>query len=204
MSNSNIIDLCSDDEMGESNMKKCTREIEPDFDSASAPSVCPTPISRQFWKAGRYEEKQGQRCKAANPYGKNHMRIHPMFLHSNATSHKWAFGAMAELLDNAVDEIENGATFVSIDKMSTPRYGTPALLIRGWPTNPFTFVFSINIWTRITSHMHFWLLKHDIRQQKDDGGGMDPDAIRRCMSFGFSDKKSKLTIGQCIDCTWGH
>ena len=22
----------------------------------------------------------------------NHMRIHPMFLHSNATSHKWAFG----------------------------------------------------------------------------------------------------------------
>ncbi|XP_016649408.1 PREDICTED: protein MICRORCHIDIA 6-like isoform X2 [Prunus mume] len=160
MSNSNIIDLCSDDEMGESNMKKCTREIEPGFDSASAPSVCPTPISRQFWKAGHYEEKQGQRCKAANPYGKNHMRIHPMFLHSNATSHKWAFGAMAELLDNAVDEIQNGATFVSIDKMSTPRYGTPALLIR------------------------------------DDGGGMDPDAIRRCMSFGFSDKKSKLTIGQ--------
>lgn len=65
----------------------------------------------------------------------NHMRIHPMFLHSNATSHKWAFGgilsvisficfpfhipaciqflcpfdhlfaAIAELLDNAVDEV---------------------------------------------------------------------------------------------------
>ncbi|CAB4275248.1 unnamed protein product [Prunus armeniaca] len=116
--------------------------------------------SRQFWKAGYYEIEQGQRCKAANQYGKNHMRIHPMFLHSNATSHKWAFGAMAELLDNAVDEVQNGATFVSIDKISTPRYGTPALLIR------------------------------------DDGGGMDPDSIRRCMSFGFSDKKSKFTIGQ--------
>ncbi|BBH00435.1 Pentatricopeptide repeat superfamily protein [Prunus dulcis] len=105
MSNSNIIDLCSDDEMGRSNIKKCRREIEPGFDSASAPSVCPTPISRQFWKAGYYEIEQGQRCKAANQ-------------------------SMAELLDNAVDEVQNGATFVSIDKISTPQYGTPALLIR--------------------------------------------------------------------------
>ncbi|KAF3613196.1 putative nuclear transcription factor Y subunit B-5-like [Capsicum annuum] len=31
---------------------------------------------------------------------------------------------------------------------------------------------------------------------QDDGGGMDPEAIRRCMSFGFSDKKSTSTIGQ--------
>ncbi|PPR81854.1 hypothetical protein GOBAR_AA38860 [Gossypium barbadense] len=31
---------------------------------------------------------------------------------------------------------------------------------------------------------------------QDDGGGMDPEAIRRCMSFGFSDKKSKSAIGQ--------
>lgn len=34
-----------------------------------------------------------------------HARVHPKFLHSNATSHKWAFGAIAELLDNAVDEV---------------------------------------------------------------------------------------------------
>lgn len=33
--------------------------------------------------------------------------------------------------------------------------------------------------------------------QLDDGGGMDPEAMRRCMSFGFSDKKSKAAIGQC-------
>lgn len=33
----------------------------------------------------------------------------------------------------------------------------------------------------------------------DDGGGMDPEAMRRCMSFGFSDKKSKSAIGQCMD-----
>lgn len=31
----------------------------------------------------------------------------------------------------------------------------------------------------------------------DDGGGMDPEAMRRCMSFGFSDKKSKSAIGHC-------
>ncbi|WJX44968.1 hypothetical protein P8452_31889 [Trifolium repens] len=30
----------------------------------------------------------------------------------------------------------------------------------------------------------------------DDGGGMDSEAMRRCMSFGFSDKNSKLSIGQ--------
>ncbi|XP_028118756.1 protein MICRORCHIDIA 6-like isoform X13 [Camellia sinensis] len=83
-----------------------------------------------------------------------------MFLHSNATSHKWAFGAIAELLDNAVDEIQNGATFVVIDKTTNPRDGNPALLIQ------------------------------------DDGGGMDPETIRRCMSFGFSDKKMKSAIGQ--------
>lgn len=28
---------------------------------------------------------------------------------------------------------------------------------------------------------------------------MDPEAMRRCMSFGFSDKKSKSAIGQCIN-----
>ena len=33
----------------------------------------------------------------------------------------------------------------------------------------------------------------------DDGGGMNPEAMRHCMSFGFSDKKSKSAIGQCMD-----
>lgn len=36
--------------------------------------------------------------------------------------------------------------------------------------------------------------------QLDDGGGMDPDAMRCCMSFGFSDKKSQFAIGRCTDC----
>ncbi|KAI3919455.1 hypothetical protein MKW98_030166 [Papaver atlanticum] len=149
----------------------------------------PAPLTRQFWKTGSYESV---RTPAAIQNGRNHLRVHPKFLHSNATSHKWAFGgknswfsckyysyliyltsssffiynhlivlflAMAELLDNAVDEIRNGGTFVMVDKIKNPRDGSPALLIQ------------------------------------DDGGGMNPKALRRCMSFGFSDKKSN-SIGQ--------
>ena len=33
------------------------------------------------------------------------VRVHPQFLHANATSHKWALGALAELLDNSLDEV---------------------------------------------------------------------------------------------------
>nr|XP_011468284.1 PREDICTED: MORC family CW-type zinc finger protein 4-like [Fragaria vesca subsp. vesca]XP_011468285.1 PREDICTED: MORC family CW-type zinc finger protein 4-like [Fragaria vesca subsp. vesca] len=145
MSNSNFVDLSCDDD-----------DDENGFSNSATPAL----ISREFWKAGNYKVSQRQGHQAGTKNQQNHMRVHPMFLHSNATSHKWAFGGIAELLDNAVDEIQNGATYVSIDKSSTPWDGKPALLI------------------------------------KDDGGGMDPEAIRRCMSFGFTDKNSKLTIGQ--------
>ncbi|XP_050384957.1 protein MICRORCHIDIA 6-like isoform X9 [Argentina anserina] len=124
---------------------------------SSALPVCPAPLCRQFWKAGNYDDGIGSKTTFQN--GKNYLHIHPMFLHSNATSHKWAFGAIAELLDNAFDEIQNGATFVNVDKILNPKDGSPALLIQ------------------------------------DDGNGLDPEAMRRCMSFGFSDKKSKTAIG---------
>ncbi|CAN1334903.1 Protein MICRORCHIDIA 6 [Linum perenne] len=114
------------------------------------------PLCRQFWKAGSYTNAHGSKVN----HGKTYLHVHPMFLHSNATSHKWAFGAIAELLDNAIDEIQNGASFVIVDKISSPRDGVPALLIQ------------------------------------DDGGGMNLEAMRRCMSFGFSDKKSAGSIGQ--------
>ncbi|XP_010678804.2 protein MICRORCHIDIA 6 isoform X2 [Beta vulgaris subsp. vulgaris] len=123
-----------------------------------ASSICPAPICRQFWKAGNYNDEFVSRSRVQN--SNNYLHVHPKFLHSNATSHKWAFGAMAELLDNAIDEIQNGASFVIVDKISNPRDGSPSLLIQ------------------------------------DDGGGMDPEAIRRCMSFGFSDKKSISAIGR--------
>ncbi|KGN63571.2 hypothetical protein Csa_013187 [Cucumis sativus] len=130
-----------------------------DDSGLTSPSpLCPAPVCRQFWKAGNYND--GVASTVTVQSSKGHLHVHPMFLHSNATSHKWAFGAVAELLDNAVDEIPNGATFVNVDKILNARDGSPALLIQ------------------------------------DDGGGMDPKAMRRCMSFGFSDKKSKSAIGQ--------
>ncbi|XP_060967972.1 protein MICRORCHIDIA 6 isoform X2 [Cannabis sativa] len=125
---------------------------------SSTLSMSSAPICRQFWKAGNYNNALGSKVALQN--GKNYLQVHPMFLHSNATSHKWAFGAIAELLDNAIDEIHNGATFVAVDKILNPRDGNPALLIQ------------------------------------DDGGGMGPDTMRQCMSFGFTVKKSKSAIGQ--------
>ncbi|KAL0357726.1 UNVERIFIED_CONTAM: protein MICRORCHIDIA 7 [Sesamum calycinum] len=69
---------------------------------------------KQFWKAGDYEgcRDAGGEVSVADM---DHVRVHPKFLHSNATSHKWALGAFAELLDNALDEVCNGATYVLVD-----------------------------------------------------------------------------------------
>uniref|UniRef100_A0A0E0LBJ5 Morc S5 domain-containing protein n=1 Tax=Oryza punctata TaxID=4537 RepID=A0A0E0LBJ5_ORYPU len=122
----------------------------------SRPMSIASPFPRQFWKAGEYSV-------AAQPTinsDQNHLRIHPKFLHSNATSHKWAFGAIAELLDNAVDEVNNGATFVKIDKIKCPLIDEYSLVIQ------------------------------------DDGGGMSPESLRHCLSFGFSKKSGNSSIGQ--------
>ncbi|KAG8051676.1 hypothetical protein GUJ93_ZPchr0001g30350 [Zizania palustris] len=128
------------------------------------PRALPPPrLCRQFWKSGDYviaSRNPGANPGADAPGGRNRLRINPKFLHSNATSHKWAFGAIAELLDNAIDEVNTGATFVRINEFPNPRDESPSLLIQ------------------------------------DDGGGMDPEALRHCMSFGFSDKQSDAFIGQ--------
>ncbi|XP_043713918.1 protein MICRORCHIDIA 2-like isoform X2 [Telopea speciosissima] len=111
-----------------------------------------------FWKAGDYDVGHTESAPERGPL--EHARVHPKFLHSNATSHKWAFGAIAELLDNAVDEICNGATFVKVDKICNMKDNTPALLFQ------------------------------------DDGAGMGPESMRKCMSLGYSSKKANTTIGQ--------
>ncbi|BAT73133.1 Protein MICRORCHIDIA 4 [Vigna angularis] len=115
---------------------------------------------KQFWKAGDYD---GARCGGSDfsTVGMDHVRVHPKFLHSNATSHKWALGAFAELLDNSLDEVCNGATYVNVDMLINKKDGSRMLLI------------------------------------EDNGGGMDPEKMRQCMSLGYS-VKSKLanTIGQ--------
>ncbi|OMO56951.1 hypothetical protein CCACVL1_26096 [Corchorus capsularis] len=137
----------------------------PQSSGAITPSEPPVPPldetleSRSFWKAGNYAV--GPTCRPSAFEGSlEHARVHPKFLHSNATSHKWAFGAIAELMDNAVDEIQNGATFVKVDKVDVMKDHSPALLFQ------------------------------------DDGGGMNPELLRKCMSLGYSSKKSNTTIGQ--------
>lgn len=128
------------------------------------PSTTPNAVvgsfARQFWKAGDYDDAPSGDWDYSNG-GMDHVRVHPRFLHSNATSHKWALGAFAELLDNSLDEVCNGATYVNIDMVKSKKDGSKMLLI------------------------------------EDNGGGMDPDKMRHCMSLGYS-AKSKMadTIGQ--------
>lgn len=115
---------------------------------------------KQFWKAGDYGGSPA-RAFESSTVGMDHVRVHPKFLHSNATSHKWALGAFAELLDNALDEVCNGATYVNVDMLASKKDGSRMLLV------------------------------------EDNGGGMDPDKIRQCMSLGYSEKsKMANTIGQ--------
>ncbi|KAI3504537.1 hypothetical protein L1887_26089 [Cichorium endivia] len=115
---------------------------------------------KQFWKAGDFEQDARDNWETSSG-GMDHVRVHPRFLHSNATSHKWVLGAFAELLDNSLDEVRNGATYVNIDMLTNKKDGNRMLLI------------------------------------EDNGGGMDPDKMRLCMSLGYS-LKSKVadTIGQ--------
>ncbi|CAE6233289.1 unnamed protein product [Arabidopsis arenosa] len=115
---------------------------------------------KQFWKAGDYEGTSGGDWEVSAG-GFDHVRVHPKFLHSNATSHKWSLGAFAELLDNALDEVHTGATYVNVDMIENKKDGSKMVVI------------------------------------EDDGGGMNPEKMRHCMSLGYS-AKSKLadTIGQ--------
>ncbi|XP_023004868.1 protein MICRORCHIDIA 7-like isoform X1 [Cucurbita maxima] len=83
---------------------------------------------KQFWKAGDFEEAPCSNWESSSS-GMDHVRVHPKFLHSNATSHKWALGAFAELLDNSLDEVCNGATHVNIDVLVNKKDTTRMLLI---------------------------------------------------------------------------
>ncbi|XP_056686838.1 protein MICRORCHIDIA 7-like [Spinacia oleracea] len=129
---------------------------------------------KQFWKAGDYEASSGLGTHASTSSysaGMDHVRVHPRFLHSNATSHKWALGAFAELLDNALDEVCNGATYVKVDMIFNQKD-----------------LSTMNLADKDRNRM---LLV------QDNGGGMTPDKMRQCMSLGYS-AKSKManTIGQ--------
>ncbi|XP_074369229.1 protein MICRORCHIDIA 7-like [Apium graveolens] len=82
---------------------------------------------KQFWNAGQYEA--GGDHVETETCNMDRLRVSPQFLHSNATSHKWALGAFAELLDNALDEVCNGATFVHIDVVRSKKDKSKMLLV---------------------------------------------------------------------------
>ncbi|XVF08653.1 hypothetical protein REPUB_Repub07fG0021100 [Reevesia pubescens] len=132
----------------------------PEQEASRSLSLSSSVLCKQFWKAGDYDGAPSSDWDLSSG-GLDHVRVHPKFLHSNATSHKWALGAFAELLDNSLDEVCHGATYVNIDMLKSKKDGNKMLLI------------------------------------EDNGGGMDPDKMRQCMSLGYS-AKSKVanTIGQ--------
>ncbi|CAH8389946.1 unnamed protein product [Eruca vesicaria subsp. sativa] len=83
-------------------------------------------LSRQFWKAGDDKEDEPVPRYCSNDAA---VRVHPQFLHANATSHKWALGALAELLDNSLDEVCNGATYVHVNSATNQKDGKSSILI---------------------------------------------------------------------------
>ncbi|GLT39196.1 hypothetical protein SLA2020_134020 [Shorea laevis] len=136
-----VVDIAtSDDEDGPriASAKKGSSSAPPSTQSrptSVAPTTTTVPTTetlecRSFWKAGGYAVSVATR-PTVDQGNLEHARVHPKFLHSNATSHKWAFGAIAELLDNAVDEIHHGATFVRVDKIDIRKDNSPALLFQG-------------------------------------------------------------------------
>uniref|UniRef100_A0A1J3FGT1 MORC family CW-type zinc finger protein 4 n=2 Tax=Noccaea caerulescens TaxID=107243 RepID=A0A1J3FGT1_NOCCA len=92
------------------------------------PPISSLASCKQFWKAGDYEEPSCGDWEVSAG-GFDHARVHPKFLHSNATSHKWALGAFAELLDNALDEVHSGATHVNVDTLNNRKDGNRMVLI---------------------------------------------------------------------------
>lgn len=79
-------------------------------------------ISRQFWQAGEFLPELDQApTLRSDKSGLDHARLHPRFLHSNATSHKWALGALVELLDNSMDEVSAGCLLFYITSLNPRR-----------------------------------------------------------------------------------
>ena len=107
------------------------RPAETQHGAAAASSAASSSECRQFWQAGNYSSAGASRASSSVLYahagaggagdGLDRARTHPKFLHSNATSHKWAIGAIAELIDNSYDEMETlGVSVPVIDPRTSP------------------------------------------------------------------------------------
>ena len=135
-----------------------------------------TVACKTFWQAGDYsssgraaDDDDFHRAAAAAD-GLDRPTTHPKFLHSNATSHKWALGALAELLDNSYDEMVKEGKRVSSVRIHID-------VMQSWHTESEK--------------------KLPVLCVRDDGGGMDRAAMHRMMSFGVSgDNQNQKRIGR--------
>ncbi|PRQ39835.1 putative histidine kinase-like ATPase domain-containing protein [Rosa chinensis] len=154
---------------------------------------------KQFWKAGDYEgDKDNDANSAFSSVGMDHARIHPRFLHSNATSHKWALGG---------SKIGAGVWIDSLSMMGAcPVLGfsfLPNMALRNlaYPTACSLTICVAQVCNGATYvNIDMARNKKDgnlMIEVEDNGGGMTPDKMRQCMSLGYS-AKSKManTIGQ--------
>ncbi|KAK1391841.1 Protein MICRORCHIDIA like [Heracleum sosnowskyi] len=97
-------------------------------ESVDEPVIVPVNKFKQFWNSGQYEASDVSHVEKETCV-MDRARLHPRFLHSNATSHKWALGAFAELLDNALDEVCNGASYVHVDVIVSKKDDSKMLLV---------------------------------------------------------------------------
>ena len=95
-----------------------------------------------------------------------HSKIHPRFLNTNSTSHKWAFGAIAELLDNAADASASQA-IMEMRVFEVPGGSD------GSGTEPLEALIIM-----------------------DNGTGVDREQMHRLLSFGHSEKAALLLAQQ--------
>lgn len=100
-------------------------------------------------------------------------------------------------------QVCNGATFVNIDMGVNKKDGSKMLVIEG--RFCFDLVFFLLDPPARNVRSDFMFATSNIHMRyvcrflfADNGGGMDPDKMRHCMSLGYS-VKSKIanTIGQC-------
>lgn len=83
----------------------------------------------------------------------------------NLENIKWSLVVISKFLDKAIDEIQNGAIFVNMEKIVNPRDNNRALLVQ------------------------------------NDGGQMDFDCMRQCMSLGYSWKNTTQLWGTLMCAT---
>lgn len=89
--------------------------------------------------------------------------------------------------------MQNGATYVRIDKMKYSPVGEYSLMIQGSIQIDMNYQIALAILCLYSIFCSSFLESYF----QDDGGGMSPEYLRHCLSFGFSNKCTNSSIGQC-------